>query len=98
MKTLSEKQIPPLRSETHFQEGSAVPRTLPGNVFRPVSVAKLCLEREPRHKLQLPHPRERTAENIVYLAVPSAIDACVAGIGQVGMVESVLCLHFKFHR
>jgi hypothetical protein len=60
--------------------------------------ARTPLEREPRHKLKLPHPRERTAEDIVDLAVPSAIDACVAGIGQVGMVESVLCLHFKFHR
>ena len=67
-------------------------------MFRLPSVAKRRLEREPRYKLQLPHPGERTAEDIVDLSIPRAIDAGVAGIGQVGMVESVLCLHFKFHR
>ena len=71
-------------------EGSAVQRTFRGNVFPP-------LEREPRHKLQLPHPGERTAEDIVDLTVPRTIDAGVAGIAQVGMVECVLCLHFQFH-
>jgi hypothetical protein len=79
-------------------EGSAVPRTLPGNVFRLPSIAKRTLERKPRYKLKLPHSSERTPEDIVYLTIPSAIDAGVAGIGQVGMVESVLCLHFQFHR
>jgi hypothetical protein len=51
-------------------------------------------EGKPCYKLQLPHPGEGAPENIVDLVVPRTIDAGVAGIRQVRMVESVLCLYF----
>ena len=56
------------------------------------------LEREPRHKLQLTHAGEGAAEDIGYLAVARAIDAGVGGVGQIGMIERILCLYFELQR
>ena len=56
-----------------------------------------ALESEPRHELQLTHPGKGAAEDIGYLTITRTIDTSVAGVSQVGMVESVLCLHLKFH-
>jgi hypothetical protein len=56
------------------------------------------LERESCHKLELTHPGKRAAEDIGYLAVARAIDACVGRVSQVGMIERILCLYFKLHR
>ena len=53
------------------------------------------LEREPCDELQLSHPGKRAAEDIVNLAIPRTINASVAGISQVGMVENILCLYFQ---
>ena len=56
------------------------------------------LERESCYKLQLTHAGEGAADDIGYLAVARAIDAGVGRVSQVGMIECILCLHFKLHR
>src|ERR1700727_3481587 len=52
-------------------------------------------KREPRDKLQLPHPGKRAAKDIVNLTIPRAINTSIAGISQIGMIENILCLHFE---